>query len=1321
MATLALAAVGAAVGGSLLPTGISLLGATLSGAALGTQIGALAGSYVDQALFGATGGGRNVEGPRLKELHVTSSTEGAPITRIYGRARVGGQVIWADEIEEVSSTQSVAGGKGLGGGGTSATSTSYSYFASFAVAVCEGTISRIGRVWADGKELDLSRFNYRIYTGSDTQLPDDLIVGRLGAGSTPAFRGVAYILFERMALAEFGNRLPQLSFEVFRDVDDFSEDVRGVVVIPGSGEFAYSPDTVTRGLGGGTSVAENVHTFQGGTDWAVSMDQLEATLPNARNVSLITSWFGSDLRAQHCQVQPGVDTASKSTSPLSWSVAGVARSNAYQVSERDGRAVYGGTPSDQTVVAAIKDLKARGLGVTLTPFILMDIAEGNALSNPYENAQPQPAYPWRGRITCDPAPGVSGTPDKTAIAASQVANFVGSVAPADFSIIGDGVIYSGPEEWSFRRMVLHYAHLAKAAGGVDAFVIGTELRGLTLVRSSDATFPFVDALVSLAFDVKNVLGAATKITYAADWSEYFGYQPADGSSDVYFHLDKLWSSPAIDAIGIDLYWPLSDWRDGRSHVDYLAGVRSIYDLDYLSGNVAGGEGFDFFYASQADRDAQIRTPITDGMGKPWVFRFKDMKAWWSEQHYNRPGGIESASPTDWVPASKPIWLMEIGCPAVDKGANQPNVFVDPKSSETALPHHSRGARDDYMQRMYIKALTRAFDPSSEVYKDEANPISAVFGDRMLSLEHIYVYAWDARPFPAFPNNLDVWGDGENWPLGHWLNGRVASMPLDAVVRQLLLDFEFADFNVSKLAGTVPGYILDHVMSARDALQPLSLAFFIDALETGGQVCFRHRGYDDPVAALTSDDLVEERSDRALVTFTRGQETELPATAKVTYIKSSQDYRLAVAESRRLSGVSQRVSQAELPIVLDDVQAGGVAETWLHETWVARERARLSLPPSRMAVEPGDVVSLVVGEEFAPRLYRVTDVADSGVRTIEARAIAPAVYDAGPGVARRNVSGVSVLAGPPLVYFLDLPLLRGDDNAVNGYVVARQTPWPGSVLVYRSPENAGFMLQARINTPAILGITQSELNTGPEGRLDHATRLQVAIDSGSLSSVSMLQMLAGQNAAAVRNDAGVWEVIQFANAELIASGVYELSGILRGQLGTEAAMRTTTSSEAPFVLLDHSLTPLPLTLTDIGLGYNWRYGPATREIGDTTYESTTHAFSGIGLKPYAPAHPRAVRTNSGAGDFTISWIRRTRVGGDNWDVAEVPLGETDEAYEVEIFDGDVVKRILTSNTPSVVYSEADQTTDFGAPQTHLSVRIYQMSAVFGRGTACAAVF
>jgi hypothetical protein len=158
---------------------------------------------------------------------------------------------------------------------------------------------------------------------------------------------------------------------------------------------------------------------------------------------------------------------------------------------------------------------------------------------------------------------------------------------------------------------------------------------LTQIRGAGDSFPAVTALRQLAGEVRAILGPDCKISYAADWSEYHGYQPS-GTADKYFHLDPLWADENIDFIGIDNYMPLSDWRDGTDHAD--AGFGAIYNLDYLTGNVTGGEGYDWFYHSPEARDAQIRTPITDGDGEPWVWRYKDLTGWWQNDHHNRIGG-----------------------------------------------------------------------------------------------------------------------------------------------------------------------------------------------------------------------------------------------------------------------------------------------------------------------------------------------------------------------------------------------------------------------------------------------------------------------------------------------------------------------------------------------------------------------------------------------------------------------------------------------------------------------------------------------------------
>jgi hypothetical protein len=282
-------------------------------------------------------------------------------------------------------------------------------------------------------------------------------------------------------------------------------------------------------------------------------------------------------------------------------------------------------------------------------------------------------------------------------------------------------------------------------------VIGSELRGLTQVRDSASTYPFVAALVDLAADVKACSAPTPRSPTPPTGRNTSATSRPDGSGDVYFHLDPLWSSPAIDAIGIDVYWPLADWRDGTDHLDRQAGASSIYDLAYLASNIAGGEGYDGTTPGQADRDAQLRSAITDGgAGKPWTFRYKDILGWWSNPHFDRPAASNPPRPPPGCRSPSPFWFTELGCPAVDKGANQPNVFIDPKSSESNLPYYSAGTRDDFMQRRYLQAFHTAFDPDDARYIAGSNPESTVYDGRMVDLDHLHVYTWDARPYPAFP-------------------------------------------------------------------------------------------------------------------------------------------------------------------------------------------------------------------------------------------------------------------------------------------------------------------------------------------------------------------------------------------------------------------------------------------------------------------------------------------------------------------------------------------------------------------------------------------
>jgi len=848
--------------------------------------------------------------------------------------------------------------------------------------------------------------------------------------------------------------------------------------------------------------------------------------------------------------------------------------------------------------------------------------------------------------------------------------------------------------------------------GVDTFLIGTELRGLTTARSAPGVYPFVNALVQLAADVKSILGPGTKVVYGADWSEYFGHQPADGSKDVYFHLDQLWSSSSIDAVGIDLYWPLSDWRDGAINLDQQAGAPNIYDQGYLSGNVFAGEGYDWYYASATDRAAQRRTPITDVAGKPWVFRYKDIRNWWANPHFNRPGGVESATPTAWVPQGKPIWFTEVGCPAIDKGANQPNAFVDPKSSESAFPYFSTGDRDDVMQRAYLEAILGVF--ANGVGKP-ANPTSSVYNGPMVDPARMSVYTWDARPYPAFPYLTTVWADGGNWQLGHWITGRIAAQPLDATIAAILSDYGFSASSSVGLVGLVDGFVIDGVMSARSAIQPLELAYFFDTYESGSQIIFSQRGRKAAVVALAPGDLVEEKPGADPYQLVRTQDTELPQVARVGFVDADQHYLNSAAESRRLAGRSARVASANLPLITTATTAQAIADTMLQDAWASRTHASFRLPQRLLALEPSDIVDLALPNHNME--LRITSLTDGLGRATQAMSIQRSVYDTVAAPPRPQVVVGQAAFGAPAAVFMDLPLLRGDEVPTAPRFAATQSPWPGGVAVYRATDGIDFVLNTSATSQATMGVTTAPLAAGPVSRWDKANTLTVKLFSGQLGTQSQIAVLAGANVAALQTAPGVFEVLQFVNATLVAPQTYQLGPLLRGQAGTEQAMAASLPVGATFVLIDGSVTFVDETAGQLNLPQPWRYGPANRPIGNQAYQTQTLTFTGIGTRPLSPVQISGTRSNC---DLTINWIRRTRIGGDSWDQIEVPLAEASEAYQVDILSpSGSVLRTLNVTSPSAVYPAGLQTADFGAPQSAIGVNVYQISQSFGRGTPRAA--
>jgi hypothetical protein len=1117
MGELILAPAGAIAGAAILPNGVNLLGQNISGAALGQTIGRYAGRAIDDALLAP------VEAPRIKSLHIMESREGAILPRLYGRMRVGGQVIWASRFKEARREDSA------GKGGPRV--VDYRYSVSFAVALCQGPITRIDRVWANGELFPLSDVTWRLYTGTKDQLPDPLIEAIEGADHAPAYRDTAYVVFEDLPLDAFGNRLPQMAFEVIkagdRETDDLAQTIKGVNIIPATGEFVYATSIVRERRYPGIETPQNLNNARGEADFVVALDQLRSDLPKVQHAALTVAWFGDDLRAGQCRIRPGVERRDRTTVPYDWQVDATDRSTAHLISDTDGSPNFGGTPADAAVLEGLAAMKAAGMAITLSPFLLMDVEPGNALPDP-RGWTGQPAFPWRGRITV--------SADQTASARTEIEAFVGE----------DG-------GYGFRHFILHHARLAVAAGGVEAILIGSEMVALTRVRDDQGLFPFVEALIAIAEEVRAIVGPDTRISYAADWTEYGAYAPGDGSNDVLFPLDDLWASPAIDFVGVDWYPPMGDWRDDDAHLDALAGYEDPSSDSYLLSQITGGESYDWYYGSETDRDAQIRRPIIDGAsGEHWVFRAKDLYGWWSADHYPRPGGTRAVTPTPWRAGMKPVRMVEIGVPAIDKGTNAPNVFYDPKSSESTLPFYSNGTRDDLIQR-------RALSVAVSYWQAEA------------MVEQVWVWAWDGRPWPDFPAREQVWSDGENWQYGHWLNGRTGLVELSDLVADVA-DSAGVRIETEALDGVVEGYVIDTVSSLASVLSPLSIAyqFHIRETETG------------LVAVHLSDNLEADLSDARLIhdglRDTRSVLGQTPSSVTLNYISSDFFYQPAIASYRNPAADRNVSMRAALPIVFSDGQAEVLAET-LYQGLITTNTLELGVAAGEgMGFEINDRIG------FDARDWRIEAIVDELIiKRLTLRAEA--------GTKHRflalEIPGVGDTAIHPAdleVAIINVPNLLGD-GATGPTIAASADPWGGPVTVKVGTRPQSLSSIATIDAPAAMGRLASRLPLGPSEDWDSATTLDIYLPNAALASAEREAVEAGVNRMVIANAQG-WELMGWTQAEQIAEDYWRLTGLLRGVSATPIVE---TEAGATAILVDKRLESIWLNSGQWNVPLYWQIG------------------------------------------------------------------------------------------------------------------------------------
>jgi hypothetical protein len=228
--------------------------------------------------------------------------------------------------------------------------------------------------------------------------------------------------------------------------------------------------------------------------------------------------------------------------------------------------------------------------------------------------------------------------------------------------------------------------------------------------------------------------------------------------------------------------------------------------------------------------------------------------------------------------------------------------------------------------------------------------------------------------------------------------------------------------------------------------------------------------------------------------------------------------------------------------------------------------------------------------------------------------------------------------------------------------------------------------------------------------DEISTVEVHLYAGAeLASATRLAVLNGANAMLLGN-----EIIQFRDATLVSVGIYTLSGLLRGRRGTEWAMGSHTFGERAVLLEAATLRRIVVPTSDIGAERHYRGVTIGRTLASAQVQPYTHAA--IGLEPYSSVRLRGTR--DGSNNLTMTFIPRTRIGGEWRDFINAPIGELAELYDVEIYSSGAFTTLLrtltglTSATAS--YTAAQQTTDGYTPGNTIYVRVFQVSATVGRG-------
>ena len=805
----------------------------------------------------------------------------------------------------------------------------------------------------------------------------------------------------------------------------------------------------------------------------------------------------------------------------------------------------------------------------------------------------------------------------------------------------------------YNPFIKHYCNLTKDI--IDAFIIGSGFIGLTNIKNNHNHYPAVEELTKLANYVKNQVGNNTIVTYAADWREYH-------SHNGYYNMDTLWSSKDIDVIGINAYFPLTDTpqpTNGFTEQDIINGWHS-------------GEGYDYFYTDPEKKQGKIQYIENNNQ-----YSWKNIEKWWNRYHINPDNTI-----TSWIPKSKKIWFTQYGFQSIDNCTSQPSISID--SQYNKKPIFSKGHADFRAQKIAISGTIKTWNNSNIV-------------------EQMFLWGWDVRPYPYFPQLQNIWKDAKNWQIGHWIQEKLSLLEISNIIYDLLKNtgLENNQINIQNLHNEIDGYVITETQSAKSILNSLKDLYNFEIVEQDNKLSIIQENQPTQYSIPSDDILLNNKNNTQKLTKTKP--FNLVNSINFMYINKNNEYNIS-SQRVKTHNLQNTITQTiQVPVVLSDDQAKTIAENILNKKSNNKYSFYLALPIKYVWLDINDVIQV----EYNNLSYKIK-IINIYINNLSIN-IEGIIYN-------HTLTNQSFITNNDFndntekhtietpVQILDIPCINNIDNVLYFAITRIKENWEGSILYSYENQNEHYKDVLPIDTEATTGITLHNLGIGPIAIPDKANKITIFLKTGQLHSIKSLFASNNSNLALIGN-----EVIQFQNVIQIRQNTYQLDYMLRGRFGTEKYIDKHKKEES-FILLDN-LSYLKINQSSINksLIYKVIFKKSTSYIKQLIY-----TYRANNLKPLPVTHVKGKRDIYN--NLTISWVRRVRINGEWKDNIGTPIDEKFESYDIEILDNqNIVKRTITiKDNSTFTYSATQQQQDFNSIQAKINIRIYQNSNVIGRG-------